>query len=134
MQLKRSLARRPPVGIVDPDVAERTPFQLAACASAWRRRCAGARPGAADADEPSTALDVTTPGRNHPLLKRAAGPRHEPNLITHDLRRLRPAIAFTFPYAGFVVKPAIRARGRSRSLSSLFWAVIRAASRSAAVH
>jgi peptide/nickel transport system ATP-binding protein len=88
--LKTEVARRlGEVGITDPDVAERMPFQLSGGMS---QRVALAAALANDpelliADEPSTALDVTTQAEIIRLLKRVQQARGMSLiLITHNLR------------------------------------------------
>jgi peptide/nickel transport system ATP-binding protein len=88
--LKAEVARRlGEVGITDPDVAERMPFQLSGGMS---QRVALAAALASDpelliADEPSTALDVTTQAEIIKLLKRVQQARGMSLiLITHNLR------------------------------------------------
>ena len=88
--LKTEVARRlGEVGITDPDVAERMPFQLSGGMS---QRIALAAALARDpqlliADEPSTALDVTTQAEVIKLLKRVQQLRGMSLiLITHNLR------------------------------------------------
>ena len=88
--LKTEVARRlGEVGITDPDVAERMPFQLSGGMS---QRVALAAALASDpelliADEPSTALDVTTQAEIIKLLKRVQQARGMSLiLITHNLR------------------------------------------------
>jgi|SoiMethySBSTD1v2_1073268.scaffolds.fasta_scaffold04808_10 peptide/nickel transport system ATP-binding protein len=88
--LKAEVARRlGEVGITDPDVAERMPFQLSGGMS---QRVAMAAALARDpelliADEPSTALDVTTQAEIIKLLKRVQQARGMSLvLITHNLR------------------------------------------------
>jgi peptide/nickel transport system ATP-binding protein len=88
--LKAEVARRlGEVGITDPDVAERMPFQLSGGMS---QRVAMAAALARDpelliADEPSTALDVTTQAEIIALLKRVQQARGMSLiLITHNLR------------------------------------------------
>jgi peptide/nickel transport system ATP-binding protein len=88
--LKGEVARRlGEVGITDPDVAERMPFQLSGGMS---QRVAMAAALARDpelliADEPSTALDVTTQAEIIALLKRVQQARGMSLiLITHNLR------------------------------------------------
>jgi peptide/nickel transport system ATP-binding protein len=77
------------VGITDPDVAKRMPFQLSGGMS---QRVALAAALASDpelliADEPSTALDVTTQAEIIKLLKRVQQARGMSLvLITHNLR------------------------------------------------
>jgi peptide/nickel transport system ATP-binding protein len=77
------------VGIADPDVADRMPFQLS---GGMAQRVAIAASLARDpelliADEPSTALDVTTQAEIMKLLKRVQQARGMSLiLITHDLR------------------------------------------------
>lgn len=77
------------VGITDPSVAERYPFELS---GGMRQRVAIAaaiarRPRILVADEPTTALDVTT---QHQILELLGSLRHKHDmallLITHDLR------------------------------------------------
>jgi peptide/nickel transport system ATP-binding protein len=88
--MKAEVARRlGEVGITDPDVAERMPFQLSGGMS---QRVAMAAALARDpelliADEPSTALDVTTQAEIIALLKRVQKKRGMSLiLITHNLR------------------------------------------------
>jgi peptide/nickel transport system ATP-binding protein len=88
--LNAEVARRlSEVGITDPDVAERMPFQLSGGMS---QRVALAAALASDpelliADEPSTALDVTTQAEIIKLLKRVQQARDMSLiLITHNLR------------------------------------------------
>jgi peptide/nickel transport system ATP-binding protein len=88
--LKAEVARRlGEVGIGDPDVADRIPFQLSGGMS---QRIALAAALARDpelliADEPSTALDVTTQAEIIKLLKRVQQARGMSLvLITHNLR------------------------------------------------
>jgi len=88
--LKAEVARRlGEVGITDPDVAERMPFQLSGGMS---QRVALAAALARDpelliADEPSTALDVTTQAEIIKLLRRVQRTRGMSLvLITHNLR------------------------------------------------
>ncbi|WP_119302830.1 dipeptide ABC transporter ATP-binding protein [Dongia deserti] len=88
--LNGEVARRlTEVGITDPDVAERMPFQLSGGMS---QRIALAAALARDpelliADEPSTALDVTTQAEIIKLLKRVQQSRGMGLvLITHNLR------------------------------------------------
>jgi peptide/nickel transport system ATP-binding protein len=77
------------VGIDDPDVVDRYPFELS---GGMRQRVALAAALARDpnlliADEPSTALDVTTQAEILALLKRTQEARNMSLvLITHDLR------------------------------------------------
>src|SRR4051812_5425555 len=87
---KGEVARRlAEVGITEPDVAERYPFQLS---GGMRQRVALAAALARDpelliADEPSTALDVTTQAEILALLRRVQEARGMGLvLITHDLR------------------------------------------------
>jgi peptide/nickel transport system ATP-binding protein len=86
LEVARRLAE---VGITDPDVAERMPFQLSGGMS---QRVALAAALARDpelliADEPSTALDVTTQAEIIKLLKRVQEARGMSLiLITHNLR------------------------------------------------
>jgi peptide/nickel transport system ATP-binding protein len=102
------------VGIRDPDVAKRYPFQLS---GGMRQRVAMAAALASNpelliADEPSTALDVTTQAEVLALLKSLQAARGMALLlITHDLR-----VAFSVCsrinvfYAGRVLEraPAVR--------------------------
>ncbi|MHB8643878.1 MAG: dipeptide ABC transporter ATP-binding protein [Gaiellaceae bacterium] len=92
--LRAEAARRlSEVGIADPDVLKRYPFQLS---GGMRQRVALAAALARDpdiliADEPSTALDVTTQAEILRLLKHVQEARGMGLiLITHDLR-----VAFT---------------------------------------
>jgi len=88
--MRAEVARRlAEVGIADPDVADRMPFQLS---GGMAQRVAIASSLARDpelliADEPSTALDVTTQAEIMKLLKRVQLARGMSLiLITHDLR------------------------------------------------
>jgi peptide/nickel transport system ATP-binding protein len=88
--MRTEVARRlAEVGIADPDVADRMPFQLS---GGMAQRVAIASSLARDpelliADEPSTALDVTTQAEIMKLLKRVQQARGMSLiLITHDLR------------------------------------------------
>jgi len=88
--MRAEVARRlAEVGIMDPDVADRMPFQLS---GGMAQRVAIAASLARDpelliADEPSTALDVTTQAEIMKLLKRVQQARGMSLiLITHDLR------------------------------------------------
>jgi peptide/nickel transport system ATP-binding protein len=88
--MRTEVARRlAEVGIADPDVADRMPFQLS---GGMAQRVAIAASLARDpelliADEPSTALDVTTQAEIMKLLKRVQRARDMSLiLITHDLR------------------------------------------------
>jgi peptide/nickel transport system ATP-binding protein len=88
--MRAEVARRlAEVGITDPDVADRMPFQLS---GGMAQRVAIAASLARDpelliADEPSTALDVTTQAEIMKLLKRVQRARGMSLiLITHDLR------------------------------------------------
>jgi peptide/nickel transport system ATP-binding protein len=86
---EESLRRLAEVGITDPDVAGRYPFQLS---GGMRQRVALAAALARDpelliADEPTTALDVTTQAEILQLLKSVQQARGMGLLlITHDLR------------------------------------------------
>jgi peptide/nickel transport system ATP-binding protein len=88
--LKAEVARRlQEVGIVDPDVAERMPFQLSGgmCQRVALAAALARDPEFLIADEPSTALDVTTQAEIMRLLKRVQQARGMSLiLITHDLR------------------------------------------------
>ncbi len=109
--LRGEAARRlAEVGIVDPDVVERYPFQLS---GGMRQRVAIAAALARDpalliADEPSTALDVTTQAEVLELLatiqrRRGMGLL----LITHDLRVAFSVCSRVFVlYAGNVLETA----------------------------
>ena len=85
----QAVARLAEVGITNPDVADQYPFELS---GGMRQRVALASASARDpalliADEPSTALDVTTQAEILELLasvQRARGMGLI--LITHDLR------------------------------------------------
>jgi peptide/nickel transport system ATP-binding protein len=98
---REALARLAEVGITDPTAADRYPFQLS---GGMRQRVGLAAALAADpriliADEPSTALDVTTQAEILDLLKdvqRARGMGLI--LITHDLR-----IAFSVAHRVYVL-------------------------------
>ena len=105
------------------DVAHRLPFQLS---GGMGQRVALAAALARDpelliADEPSTALDVTTQAEIMRLLKRVQASRGMSLiLITHDLR-----LAFStcdrihVLYAGSLLEVGGRRRRRARSLPSL---------------
>ncbi|MGH6881040.1 MAG: dipeptide ABC transporter ATP-binding protein, partial [Hypericibacter sp.] len=88
--LKKEVARRlAEVGIADPDVAERMPFQLSGgmCQRVAIAAALARDPELLIADEPSTALDVTTQAEIIKLLKRVQQARGMSLiLITHDLR------------------------------------------------
>jgi len=77
------------VGIADPDVADRLPFQLSGgmCQRVAIAASLARDPELLIADEPSTALDVTTQAEIMKLLKRVQQARGMSLiLITHDLR------------------------------------------------
>ena len=77
------------VGIADPDVAHRMPFQLSGgmCQRVALAAALARDPELLIADEPSTALDVTTQAEIIKLLKRVQEARGMSIiLITHDLR------------------------------------------------
>ncbi len=77
------------VGIADPDVAHRMPFQLSGgmCQRVALAAALARDPELLIADEPSTALDVTTQAEIIKLLKRVQQARGMSIiLITHDLR------------------------------------------------
>ncbi|HVT53299.1 MAG TPA: ABC transporter ATP-binding protein, partial [Dongiaceae bacterium] len=83
------LRRLSEVGITDPDVAERMPFQLSGgmCQRVAMAAALARDPELLIADEPSTALDVTTQAEIMKLLKRVQQARGMSLiLITHDLR------------------------------------------------
>jgi peptide/nickel transport system ATP-binding protein len=83
------LRRLGEVGIADPDVAERMPFQLSGgmCQRVAMAAALARDPELLIADEPSTALDVTTQAEIMKLLKRVQEARSMGLiLITHDLR------------------------------------------------
>jgi peptide/nickel transport system ATP-binding protein len=83
------LRRLAEVGIADPDVAERLPFQLSGgmCQRVAMAAALARDPELLIADEPSTALDVTTQAEIMKLLKRVQQARGMSLiLITHDLR------------------------------------------------
>ena len=85
-EVKRRLAE---VGIVDEDVARRMPFQLSGgmCQRVALAAALARDPDLLIADEPSTALDVTTQAEIIKLLKRVQEERHMGLiLITHNLR------------------------------------------------
>lgn len=106
----QAVERLAEVGIHDPNVVERYPFQLS---GGMRQRLAIAAALASDprlliADEPSTALDVTTQRETLGLIKRLQRNRGMSLvLITHDLR-----VAFNMcdrvyvMYAGSIVEHA----------------------------
>lgn len=107
---EEAVARLAEVGIHDPAVVEKFPFQLS---GGMRQRLAIAAALATDpnlliADEPSTALDVTTQREAMSLIKRLQRSRGMGlMLITHDLR-----VAFNMcdrvyvMYAGSIVEEA----------------------------
>ena len=77
------------VGITDPDVVDRMPFQLSGgmCQRVAIAASLARDPELLIADEPSTALDVTTQAEIMKLLKRVQQARGMSLiLITHDLR------------------------------------------------
>jgi peptide/nickel transport system ATP-binding protein len=85
-EVKRRLAE---VGIVDEDVARRMPFQLSGgmCQRVALAAALARDPELLIADEPSTALDVTTQAEIIKLLRRVQRERHMSLiLITHNLR------------------------------------------------
>ena len=88
--MKAEVVRRlAEVGIADPDVAERMPFQLSGgmCQRVAIAAALARDPELLIADEPSTALDVTTQAEIIKLLKRVQQARGMSLiLITHDLR------------------------------------------------
>ncbi|HEY4162206.1 MAG TPA: ABC transporter ATP-binding protein [Dongiaceae bacterium] len=88
--MKAEVARRlAEVGIADPDVGERLPFQLSGgmCQRVAIAAALARDPELLIADEPSTALDVTTQAEIMKLLKRVQQARGMSLiLITHDLR------------------------------------------------
>jgi peptide/nickel transport system ATP-binding protein len=86
MEVKRRLAE---VGIDDEDVARRLPFQLSGgmCQRIALAAALARDPELLIADEPSTALDVTTQAEIMTLLRRVQRERHMSIiLITHNLR------------------------------------------------
>lgn len=87
---KAEVARRlAEVGITDPAVARRMPFQLSGgmCQRVALAAALARDPDLLIADEPSTALDVTTQAEIMRLLRRAQEQRGMSLiLITHDLR------------------------------------------------
>ena len=86
VEVARRLAE---VGITDPAVAKRMPFQLSGgmCQRVALAASLARDPQLLIADEPSTALDVTTQAEIMRLLKRAQEQRGMSLiLITHDLR------------------------------------------------
>jgi peptide/nickel transport system ATP-binding protein len=77
------------VGILDPNVADRFPFQLSGgmCQRVGLAAALAGDPDLLIADEPSTALDVTTQAEILKLLRRTQKERGMSLvLITHDLR------------------------------------------------
>jgi peptide/nickel transport system ATP-binding protein len=98
---REAIARLAEVGITDPTAADRYPFQLS---GGMRQRVGLAAALAADpriliADEPSTALDVTTQTEILALLKQVQEARGMGLiLITHDLR-----IAFSVAHRVYVL-------------------------------
>jgi peptide/nickel transport system ATP-binding protein len=117
---KDAVRRLGEVGIADPAVADRYPFQLS---GGMRQRVALASALARDpdlliADEPTTALDVTTQAEILELLRTVQAARGMGLLlITHDLR-----VAFSVCdriyvlYAGSVVETAPAAAARAEPL------------------
>ena len=86
LEMKRRLAE---VGITDEDVAQRMPFQLSGgmCQRVALAAALSRDPELLIADEPSTALDVTTQAEIMRLIKRVQASRGMSLiLITHDLR------------------------------------------------
>jgi peptide/nickel transport system ATP-binding protein len=107
---KEAVRRLAEVGIRDPDVADRFPFQLS---GGMRQRVAiaaalGGDPGLLIADEPSTALDVTTQKEILELLRSVQVSRGMGLvLITHDLRVAAEACdRIHVMYAGNVLEAA----------------------------
>ncbi len=98
---REALARLVEVGITDPTAADRYPFQLS---GGMRQRVGLAAALAGDpavliADEPSTALDVTTQAEILDLLKDVQQKRGMGLiLITHDLR-----VAFSVAHRVYVL-------------------------------
>jgi peptide/nickel transport system ATP-binding protein len=98
---REAIARLAEVGITDPTAADRYPFQLS---GGMRQRVGLAAALAADpriliADEPSTALDVTTQAEILSLLKDVQQARGMGLiLITHDLR-----VAFSVAHRVYVL-------------------------------
>jgi len=88
--LATEVARRlAEVGITDPDVADRLPFQLSGgmCQRVALAAALARDPELLIADEPSTALDVTTQAEIIKLLRRVQQARGMSLIfITHDLR------------------------------------------------
>ena len=85
-EVKRRLAE---VGIADEDIARRMPFQLSGgtCQRIALAAALARDPELLIADEPSTALDVTTQAEIITLLRRVQRERHMSLiLITHNLR------------------------------------------------
>ena len=124
------------VGIADPDVADRMPFQLSGgmCQRVAIAASLARDPELLIADEPSTALDVTTQAEIMKLLKRVQQARGMSLiLITHDLR-----LAFStcdrihVLYAGSLLEVGDAPAVAARSLPSLYArpAALRAAGRS----
>jgi peptide/nickel transport system ATP-binding protein len=114
----QAVQRLAEVGIADPDVAQKYPFQLS---GGMRQRVALAAALARDpdlliADEPSTALDVTTQAQILALLQSIQQARRMGLiLITHDLRVAFSVCSRVYVlYAGAVVESApAAALGRS---------------------
>jgi peptide/nickel transport system ATP-binding protein len=109
-QRQEAVRRLAEVGIDDPDVARRYPFQLS---GGMRQRVALAAALARDpelliADEPSTALDVTTQAQILALLRSVQAARGMGLiLITHDLRVAFSVCARVYVlYAGRVMESA----------------------------
>jgi peptide/nickel transport system ATP-binding protein len=106
----QTVQRLAEVGIPDPDVAQKYPFQLS---GGMRQRVALAAALARDpdvliADEPSTALDVTTQAQILALLAQTQQERRMGLiLITHDLRVAFSVCSRVYVlYAGAVVESA----------------------------
>ena len=121
--LKAEVARRlAEVGITDPDVAERMPFQLSGGMS---QRVALAAALARDpelliADEPSTALDVTTQAEIIKLLKRVQQARGMS--LDPDHARSAPRLLDLRPDLRALCRLAAggrHARARSRQIRSI---------------
>jgi peptide/nickel transport system ATP-binding protein len=107
---QEAIRRLAEVGIADSDVVDRYPFQLS---GGMRQRVAIAAALARDpalliADEPSTALDVTTQAEVLALLRRVQEARGMGLvLITHDLRVAFSVCARVYVlYAGTVLETA----------------------------
>ena len=112
------------VGITDPDVAHRLPFQLSGgmCQRVALAAALAGDPELLIADEPSTALDVTTQAEIIKLLRRVQQARGMSLiLITHDLRLAFSTCERIYVlYAGSVLEFGRDGSCRSRSFPPLY--------------